>query len=115
MQFSKECLKSAVEHCTANLQQLMRALRRPAHRLALTHSPIYQTCVCNLTNSWQRISALRRLGHQLLKDWTRNDDIDSEVGPQEVVGDVERLARGMQDGKVGGDAVDIYSGKRNHL
>jgi hypothetical protein len=27
-------------------------------------------------NSQQRVSALRRLGHQLLKDWTRNDDID---------------------------------------
>jgi len=28
-------------------------------------------------NSLQRISALRRLGHQLLKGWTRNDDIDT--------------------------------------
>jgi hypothetical protein len=34
---------------------------------------------------------------------------------REVVGDVERLARGTQDGKVGGEAVDICSGKRNYL
>jgi hypothetical protein len=43
MQFSKQCLESAVEHCTANLQQLMCALCRPAHGLALTHSLIYQS------------------------------------------------------------------------
>jgi hypothetical protein len=42
MQFSKECVESAVKHCTANLQQLMSALCRPAHGLAFTHSLVYQ-------------------------------------------------------------------------
>jgi hypothetical protein len=32
-------------------------------------------------NSRQCISAWRRVGHQLLKDWTRNDEIDTaEIG-----------------------------------
>jgi hypothetical protein len=45
-------------------------------------------------NSRQRISALRRLGHQLLKDWTRNDDIDTHEAGRRG-GDRSVLAGGI--------------------
>jgi hypothetical protein len=31
----------------------------------------------DVKNSRQCISAWRRVGHQLLKDWTQNDDVDT--------------------------------------
>jgi predicted DNA-binding transcriptional regulator AlpA len=49
--FPKECLESFIEHRVTNLQKQVRAIRRPTHRLALSHSLVYQMIHSRLRRS----------------------------------------------------------------
>src|SRR6266436_1573787 len=55
--------------------------------------------LCNLMNSRQCISAWRRVGQKLLKDWTQNDDVDKRTIAYVKHDSMRRLRREFLDSK----------------